>query len=622
MKSTSHSRRSAQGAQSGRRRFEPTVSDTRKRRRIVVLAVVGVLALCAIWFGTRLFVAATSLRSAQHQVAQLQQEAADFDLAAAAATGEELRGSTESAASAANDPIWRIAELVPVLGRNLTAVRAVADSANSIVTEVASPAIRVVANFDLSERDPATGGFNLAPLKRAESIASSAPTVFANALAPLEDVNTDGLVTPVAEAIDTLTTALRSAEPVVDDAAPLVNLVGGALGDKGPRNYLLAFQNNAESTALGGSAASYTMLHADTGVVTIKAQANSGDFLEGIPLDIAIDASAADLYGTFLTDHINTSTSRPDFPTAARIISAFWQRDPGPVIAPGDSINGVLSIDPLALAMMLRATGPITLTSGDELTTDNAVALLTNEVYFRYPTYSVADKDAADAFFSEASSAIVAKLMGGDFDVPTMVGAIGEAVDQGSILAWSADEAEQAALDGTRIQGVLPTSNTDETVIGVYYRDTSASKIDSYLRTSTVTTSDICSAPGSPSFTTAVTLTSTLTPELAAALPPYLAPRDWGPEKFRTEVFVYGPVGASVTDRSVTVEGLQTDITASVDDLGRPVASFGVYLAPGETSTVQVSFQGAVGDYGPLEVRGTPMINTTQASIDPVAVCG
>jgi hypothetical protein len=36
---------------------------------------------------------------------------------------------------------------------------------------------------------------------------------------------------------------------------------------------------------------------------------------------------------------------------------------------------------------------------------------------------------------------------------------------------------------------------------------------------------------------------------------------------------------------------------------------------------VQVTFTGAPGAYGPLEVRGTPMINTTRDEITQTAPC-
>ena len=201
-----------------------------------------------------------------------------------------------------------------------------------------------------------------------------------------------------------------------------------------------------------------------------------------------------------------------------------------------------------------------------------------------------------------------------------MVAAINKGVDQGSIMAWLANPDEQQLLDGSRLQGALPKDNAEETVLGVYYRDTSASKIDYYLQTATHTTSDVCTSPENPTFTTTVTLHSNLTVEQAQALPDYVKSGHFGADMFSTQVFVYGPVGATLTDASVNSQGVSTLQNAGATDLGRPVGTFTAYLAPGESSTVTATFTGAPGQYGPLEVRGTPMINATAQSVEPV--CG
>ena len=50
-------------------------------------------------------------------------------------------------------------------------------------------------------------------------------------------------------------------------------------------------------------------------------------------------------------------------------------------------------------------------------------------------------------------------------------------------MMWSADPATQALFDGTRLQGTLPATTRRATVLGVYFRDRSTSKIDYYLHT-------------------------------------------------------------------------------------------------------------------------------------------
>ncbi|ANP73901.1 hypothetical protein PA27867_2964 [Cryobacterium arcticum] len=572
------------------------------------LIVAGILLLaCVTWLATRVLVVKTDLEASQVLVDELQTKIGNGDFTSVSSTSQKLQQKSSSASAGTADLTWRAAELIPYVGTNLSAVRAVAESIDDLVQEVAVPAVDLAGSFDITARDPVTGGFDLTPLAEAKTIVASAQTVISQSLARVNSVDASGTVGPVKAAVEKLSGVLSQADSALTSAAPLVNIAGAALGAEGERKYVLAFQNNAESTALGGSSASYTLMSANDGAIAVAGQASSADFVEGVAVDVPVDQSAIDLYSDYLLTHSNTSTSRPDFPTAAKIIQAYWLRDKA------TAVDGVISVDPLALAQILKATGPITLSSGDVLSSDNAVSLLVNEIYFRYNSYT--EGDVVDSFFSEAAAAVLDKVMSGSFDMKAMIDAITYSVDQGSIMMWSANPEEQTAFDGTRVQGVLPVANDDATVVGVYYRDTSASKIDYYLQTATQTTSDVCTAE-TPTFTTTVTLHSNLTVDQANDLPDYVKSFNFGAEKFRTQVFVYGPVGATVTDARVDQEGIETVVDAGSNDLGRPVAKFTADLAPGETTAVTATFTGQPGQYGSLQVRGTPMINPTSVSIE------
>ncbi len=518
-----------------------------------------------------------------------------------------------NAVAGTKDLTWRLAEFVPVIGENLKGVRAAAESIDEIIQEVALPSIELV-NMMTAVSSTDDGIDLLTPLASAESILNSADGALKHSKTRLASINTAMTVGPVSEAVVKLTGLVSTASDTVSEIAPMVSSSSAVLGQDAPRNYLLAFQNNAESTALGGSAASYTLINVDKGKISISAQAGgSNDLKDGTPVDVEVDQSALDLYSDYLIRFPNTSTSRPDFPTAASIMQSFWARDKGTVV------DGVISIDPLALAQILKATGPIPLNSGDLLSSDNAVSLLVNEIYFRYGSYD--DYPIVDAFFQNAASSILTRITGGDFDIKTMLTSITDGINQGSIMVWSANPAEQSLLDGTRIQGVLPKTNDDATVIGTFFRDVSASKIDFYLQTSAETTTNVCEAPENPTFTTSVTLHSNLTQDQADDLPDYISPQNFGSDYFATEVFVYGPVGATLASSEIPMQGERTSIDPGANDLGRPVAKFTAYLKPGETSVVTATFTGAPGAYGQLEARGTPMVNMTSHTLVPGS-CG
>ena len=538
----------------------------------------------AVWVGFKALTVKTELEAAQSLVSDLDDGMALDERVAL------LGARSNAAADAANDPVWKIAEFIPLAGDNLRAVRLASSGLDLIVNDIAAPVLA-------AKSDPAAGSILVAALPIIEA-QTPALEELAGEIADVRESGT--LIGPVRSGIDQVS-------EITTAAVPLMKMVPGMLGSSGMKSYLLVFQNNAESLPLGGSAASQTLITADAGRLAIAKQASSASFAEGVPVDVDVDQSAIDLFSSYLIDHVNTSTSRPDFPTAAKILRAFWQRDidPGPV-------DGVISIDPIALGRVLVATGPVTV--GDvEITSENAVSVLLSESYRWWNPYdSRADALASDAFFAGVAQAVFQKLSTGDFDLKDMAWAVNESVAGGNILMWSDQPAVAGFLDGHRAAGVLPTDNAQATTIGVFFRDTSASKIDYHMR-SAVDVTSTCEADATI-FTASADLHLDISQEAADELPTYVQSAAWGSDKFRTEVFIYGPPGTAFLDAAVDGQDLRptrTDIT----DLGRPVAAFEVFLAPGQTGTVTARFSGS-GEFGPLEVRSTPMVRATEVTTD------
>ncbi|MFT4305507.1 MAG: DUF4012 domain-containing protein [Microbacterium sp.] len=507
----------------------------------------------------------------------------------------EVGVEAASAASASADPIWRGAELIPVLGDNLRAVRLSAEAVDLAVNDIALPvlAMRDEATTD----DDAEEGL----LTRAIPVMTAA----APAAAALDDAMT--AVAASGLLVDQVRSALETVQPVVAAMDAGLRLAPTLLGADGAKNYLLVFQNNAESLPLGGSAASQTLISADDGVLSIAAQANSGSFKIKPSVDVDVDESAIELYSGYLTSRVNTAVGRPDFETAAAILTAFWNRD-----IDDTQIDGVISIDPLVLPGVLDAVGSMTV-DGVELTSDNVVQVLLSDTYAWWGS-SDAEAKKADAFFATVAEDLFDKIASGDFDPAKMVSAIADSAADGDILVWSSDPTVNELFAGTRASGVMPTDNADQTVVGVYFFDHSGgSKIDYYMD-SAVDLSSVCTG-GTATYTASTTLHLDLTQEEADTLPVYVLSKNWGSAQTRLGVYVYGPPGTVV--ESVSVDGEDVDVLSTdIDDLGRPVAAFDVNLAPDQTGTVTATFSGATADGGALTLWSTPMVNTTDVTVD------
>jgi Protein of unknown function (DUF4012) len=578
----------------------------RRGRRIAHAIVWPVLALLVIGAGVAawlLFNDAMSVRSdledARATVSTLQGAVNERDLAALPALASELSESASSAVAPTEGPLWRAGELVPGLGENLRGVRTIAESIDRISEDVVGPGAELAGSFGLA-RDPATGGFDVSSISTARDVVEAAATEVDETSAALAGLDTGAMIPQVADAVTQYEEVLEQVDEQLPAFEGGIQAVSTLLGMDGPKNVVLAFLNNAEAAALGGGPAAQTLLRVDNGTITVAQQVSSVDFADRTALPVTVDDSAMQLYNDIFLTEPNGSTSRPDFPTASMLISAAWQRSFG--ITP----DVVVSIDPLALGRLLEVTGPVALPDGEQLTNANVVSKLLNEAYFRFPQGGA----ESDAYFAGAASAVFDRVLSADYDVWEMSRAVVDAANRGSLMMWSADPETQAMFDGTRLQGTLPQGNDGATVVGVYFRDRSVSKIDYYLHTEAVVTTNACT-PDAPTYTIEVRLRFDIPADLE--LPQYVDSTFY--DFYRTEVFLYGPIGAATTAVEVPEAGLATTTGPSVVDLGRPAEKFTVDLENGQSAVVRATFTGAPGEYGPTEVRTTPMINATAVTL-------
>lgn len=568
-----------------RRSAKPT--DRARRRRLLWIGIPSlVILLLLAWLGFRVLTVKTSLEAAQ---ASLQDAQAGGDVSSAI---ESVSREAGTAASAAGDPVWRAAEVIPWAGDNLRGVRVAAEALDVVANRIGKPVIDMQRDGQgsiLSRALPviADGGEALAPLT-AE-------------LAALE--TNDALIGPVKGGVVQVSQVLSGLQPVLD-------LLPGLLGADGAKNYLLVFQNNAESLPLGGSAASQTMIRADNGSLAIVGQASSTTF-DGIG-DVGVEISDAlrTLYGVTYGTRINMSVTRPDWPSAAQMVAAFWNKR-----VDKTHVDGAISIDPLALSRILLATGPITVPGpeGDiELNNENAVEILLTKTYEWWDAYTPEGAVGSDAFFAATAAKVFEAVSSGAFDLKDMAWAVSESIDRGSIMAWMEDPEEQAFIESSgKLAGILPTDNSVETALGVYFRDVSASKIDYYLRTS-IDASMTC-ADGLTRVTASATMNLDITQEAAEALPAYVQSYRNGSTYYSKHVFFYAPPGMEIESMRMEGDWVKPFREGNMD-LGRVVAPFESRMPPGSTVTVEVTFVGD-GEFGPLSIRSTPMVKPTEVEV-------
>jgi hypothetical protein len=308
------------------------------------------------------------------------------------------------------------------------------------------------------------------------------------------------------------------------------------------------------------------------------------------------------LFGEITGEYMQDVTLTPHFDQSAQLAAAMWQQ------RFGQSVSGVISLDPVALKYILKATGPVTFGAGTpyetQLTSDNVVKTLLSDVYARIP-----DPNQEDEFFEAASSAVFAKLAQGDFSPSAMLSAFAQIGAQHRMNVWSADATERSHLAGTTLAGGPAQSASGEQRFGIYLADGTGSKMDYYLHTKVELGQPVCSKVGTL-YVLQVTLTNGLTADQASKLPAYVSGDDtYGVPvgTIRTQVTSYGSPDVEFGNALDAKGGAEP--VKFVKDGDRSVAQYVVDLKPGQSSTVRLVYNPKKGKSGRIAADVTPQIN-------------
>ncbi|WP_166996449.1 DUF4012 domain-containing protein [Paramicrobacterium fandaimingii] len=586
---------------------KPLLRSLRFWLPVVALSLLLIVGIAGVVVASKLIPQATEakdeLQAALPLASQVQQQILDGDTEAAAETAASLREHTGAARAQTTGDLWHLAEAVPFIGNNLKAVRVVSETVDDLAVDALEPATKL----SVEAVQPVDGRIDVDAIADLLPFIDSTAASINSAQKKLADVPRDALIDDVSSGITKLETALGKADTVLEQLRVPVAVLPSALGAEEPRNYLMIFQGNSEVRAAGGNPAAMVLIHVEDGAIEIAQQASSTDFENSMAREpvMELDPNVKKVYSDIIGKYIPNITSTPDFPTTAALMEAFWNEEFD------TQLDGIISFDPVGLSYLLNATGPVEMPTGDTLTADNAVSLLLNEAYFRYPGGA-----ESDAFFAAAAASVFEALTAGNGDPKAMVSALVQSANEGRLMMWSPHEDLAGAIHGTALEGVLPADNAEKTTVGVYFNDTTGSKMDYYVEAKVAAKTNQCdiSSGESPTFTTDVTLTNLITREEASTLPGYITGPYYKPGDIATDFIVYGPVGASIDSWMVNGKEYSAKATGEID--GRPVVRLNYVLKPGESVTVSYTMTGAPDqEYGEFGIDTTPMVRDTPVTI-------
>jgi len=539
---------------------------------VAFVVAVGICGLAALTL-TR---AASDLQGARDDLDQVQ------DLVEAGRIGEaqERLDAAYALASTANgrlygNPALDLVGGLPVARQNLDSLRSstgdsleLVDSGRRIL-RAATPLAGEDGRLEVSLRDGTVDATAIVAVR--EELAASAATL---PRAP-EQPGDQWLLGPVRELKDEVATESESRVRQFRSVAQGLQVLEDLTGAQGPRRFLIAVANPAEMRGTGGMILSYGVLESEDG------EAEVGDFgrIDEINLDQPLPPEQVDLpedvlarwQGFDITQRWRNATVAADLTVAAPTMVQMYEQ------ATGERADGVIQVDPVGLAALLEATGPVEVGELGTVDADNVVDLTLNEAYLRFP-----DIDDRSDVLADVAEAAFDRLLDGE--IPSLRG-LGEAMLQTAserhLAMWSRDAGVQAAVDAFGASADLPDPEAEYVHLGV--QNISGNKLDYYVDT-TLALEGV--RPGGEGGTVEAAVTVTNTAPAGATEPAYVfGPFDESEQAgvYRGLVSLYLPRGTTLVGSSGDPPDAQPSVQA---EDGRAVVGYTLAVPAQGTHTV------------------------------------
>jgi hypothetical protein len=531
---------------------------------VVCVALLAQIAFAAFWVSQDAKTLDAQVDSARAALAEGRFADAAADVDAIATTSRNLRDQTEAST-------WWRAQQLPIVGRSFEAVH-VLSRGTADVADAAQPV------FARLQSVTGAGAGIVALSGSAEDLKQLRQAVSA-VQQQVDSLPPDGLMFGVDSAVRDAQETLPDVVGGIGRAADIADLLPAIVGTDQPGRWLVMLQNPAESRGSGGLFSAFAVIEVADGKPQIVEAATRRSALDStkIPYISAAGADSVALWGDALADWASFNLSA-DFPTVAKLASAG-------MAARGTPVQGVIAIDPSAVAAMLACTGSVE-HKGVTIDANSAEAFFTKDIYSKFPDFpDVAAKDelSMGLLFATADSLLTRPLALRD-----LWSKMQAAISDGHLKAWSSDAQVQAWLQDQPVGGHIRAEPGPDVVLAL--NNGTGGKVDAYVTSTAEYDRGRCLVDGTDHVQSH--LTWTFSNDAPANLPPYVDFRldDPSTAKGSTKDYavVYGPKGG--TAAAITIDGSPVSFR-QLTEAGRPVWGLPVELARGQKRTVTVTFR-------------------------------
>jgi hypothetical protein len=450
-------------ANSGRAVWLPLLRNRSTRAWLIVGAIV-LLAIAGVVFSAVRARHSVDVGIARAQEGLRAARAGDGDRAA------QLLDDASRSFRAANGDLggwWTKPALVlPGVGQQARALDLLSESGADL-THAAAVAARSANVQSLRVRD---GRMDLDQVRHMAGPLAAVTTALDSAQGASSRAASPWLISPIASQLREFTTAIDDAAFDAQSASDAVAVLPDILGGNGQRRYFIVFATPSEARDLGGFMGAYGILTTKDGKLSLDQTGRVRDLNSASKGRQLTDPSPfPDRFRTLQPERYwQDVTGTADFPTVAEAVRQLW-----PQSGEGQ-LDGVLYLDPVTLAAMMKLTGPVTVAGYDKpLTAETAAAFLMRDQYIAFPN------DDRHEFQVDAAKTVFRKLTTGTLPEPKKIAdTLGPSVAERRLMLHSFHPEEQALFERLHLDGALPAVDGD--FLSVRASNRGLNKIDSF----------------------------------------------------------------------------------------------------------------------------------------------
>ena len=562
------------------------------RRGVVIIAIAGTFVIVAL----SIFSVSRSLKSAHKSLVAAQTSIDSIDSGTSALLTSEGRtrarslleqasAQSASAQAAMNDSFLTVVlAKIPIAGAEVRGVFSLADDSYAASRE----GISLLNQVDILNSKSSGTTISLTGLTSLQKgVSSSAVT-----LAALEH-SAGWLYGPVRSARVSFNARISKVVTELGRGESILGFMSSFLGGNGPRNYLLATENQAEMRDQG-SILSVGQIYAVAGHISLDTPQSVDKYLLSQPVSIPIPLGTEKVFGPYQPTLLwQSANATADFPWSGSDLTAMASQ------TIGVANDGVIAVDVHALAALLKLTGPVTVPDiAVPVSAGNAESLLLNTEYRNFP---VGNQTARKDSLAAVARATIDLMSHEHIDVAQLAHTLSLEVAGRHLLLYDTHPRLEAILNRYGASGAIDVRNPTRT-FHLAIENSTATKLDYFIST-TIKQQVVITSPGTAQIATTVTVTN--------HAPTHQAPTyQFGPDNIASHTpgqyvgvaFLWAPRGSQAPN--------------SVSESGLELSSANLNILPGENQTVtfRTNISNAVTD-GSFDLTWIP-----QPTVHPQAI--